>query len=186
MKELERHIKKHYNSESLSKDQLNLIVNQSSSKRSLLRRLPNLVKYAAILVMVIGVVYSLFLLPKHKQTSIVTAFAEEIAFNHQKQLPPDLKTSNLFELNSKMSKLDFDLFLPKNITTNYKLQGGRYCSVGNRIAAQLKLKDSAGKMVTCYVFKKLENFNFEHQIISNSILVDIWDNGILIFAIATD
>jgi hypothetical protein len=126
------------------------------------------------------------MIPKYHQTSIVTAFAEEIAFNHQKQLPPDLKTSNLFELNSKMSKLDFNLFLLKNITTDYKLQGGRYCSVGDRIAAQLKLKDSVGKIVTCYVFKKLEKFDFEHKIIFNSILETIWDNDTLICAIATD
>jgi hypothetical protein len=53
MKELERHIKKNYHSESLTKEQLNLIVKYSSPKRSNLRKLPNLVKYAAILVIVV-------------------------------------------------------------------------------------------------------------------------------------
>jgi hypothetical protein len=184
MKELERHIKNHYNSQSLNLEQLNLITSQTKKKKIV--SIPVFLKYAAILVVTIGVMYSLFILPKQQQYSIVSAFAEEIAFNHQKQLPPDLKTSSLSELNSKMTKLDFDLFLPERITNNYNLQGGRYCSVGNRIAAQLKLINRQGKIITCYVFKKTEKFNFDQQIMSNNVEVKIWDNSTLIFALAID
>ena len=188
MKELEQQIKEFYNSESLSIEQLELIKRQSENKNNRLISYPSLLKYAAILVAAAAgvVLYSVFFIPIQQQNSIVNSFAEEIAFNHQKQLSSEYVTSSILELDTKMDKLDFVLSLPLIITNDFDLKGGRYCSVDKRIAAQLKLENNEGEIVTCYVFRKKESFDFNKTIIYVNTEVAIWDNGTLIFALASD
>jgi hypothetical protein len=134
----------------------------------------------------IGILYSLFLLPKQQQNTIINRFANEIAFNHQKKLPSEIKTNSILELNKMMDKLDFEIVLPQKISTNLVLKGGRYCSVDNRVAAQLKLENKQGKRITCYVFKKNENFEFDKKILKDNIEVTFWNDDVLIFALATE
>ncbi len=186
MEEIEKQVKEFYNSESLSIEQLEAIESSSNKKNKRQIVTSNILKYAAVFMVFIGILYALFLLPKQRQNSIINGFAEEIAFNHQKKLPAEIKTNNILELNEKMDKLDFEIVLPQKISTNLVLKGGRYCSVDNRIAAQLKLENKQGKKVTCYVFKKNENFEFDNKIVKDDVEVTFWNNEALIFALATE
>ncbi len=179
MKKIEQQIKGFYNSKSLSVEQLELIKNQTPKKNNSLMSIRKVIKYAAVILFLVITTF-IYVQHKNNQTFILKKMA-----NDQKQLPPVIKTNNILELNSKMSKLNFDLYLPKKITANLQLKGGRYCSVDNRIAAQLKLENKQGKIVTCYIFKKEEKFDINTKIEKNkNIEVDIWDDGTLIFALA--
>lgn len=186
MKEFEQQIKEFYNSKSLSTEQLESIIHQSENKKNRLISILHLLKYAAIFFVFAGTVYVLYFLPKQQQVSVINSYAKEIAFNHQKQLVSEIKTSSISELNNKMDKLDFEILLPLKITNNLKLKGGRYCSIDDRIAAQLKFENNQGKIITCYIFRKVEKFVFDKKILNNNIEVVIWDNGTLIFGLATD
>lgn len=186
MKEIEKQIKEFYSSESLSIEQLEAIESGSNKRNKRQVVIPNILKYAAVFIVFIGILYALFLLPKQRQNNIINEFAEEIAFNHLKKLPAEIKTDNVLMLNKKMDKLDFEIVLPQKISTNLVLKGGRYCSVDNRIAAQLKLENKQGNKVTCYVFKKNENFEFDNKIVKDDVEVTFWDDETLIFALATE
>ncbi len=186
MKEIEKQVKEFYNSKSLSIEQFEAIGNGLNNKNKQQIVVSNILKYAAVFIVFVGILYSLFLLPKQRQNSIVNEFADEIAFNHRKKLPAEIKTNNVLVLNKKMDKLDFEIVLPQKISTNLVLKGGRYCSVDNRIAAQLKLENKQGKRVTCYVFKKNENFEFDKKVIKDNVEVTFWDDKVLIFALATE
>ena len=63
------------------------------------------------------------------------------------------------------------------------LVGGRYCSVDNRIAAQLKLEDCDGGFITCFLFKKKESFSFDETITKKHVEVELWDEDPLIVAV---
>jgi len=183
MKKIEQQIKEFYNSNSLSHEQLELIKNQTHKKNNRLLSIRKVMRYVALIIFIFGTafIYDHF---KDSQSLILKDFAKEVSFNHQKQLPPEFKTNSILELNRKMIKLNFDLNLPQKITSNLQLKGGRYCSMDNRIAAQLKFENKQGKIVTCYVFKKEEKFDINKKIVDKNIEVHIWDNGTLIFALA--
>ncbi len=184
MKKIEQQIKGFYNSKSLSDEQLELIKSQTHKKNNRLISIRKIMKYAAVILFFIITTF-IYVQNKNNQNFILQEFANEIAFNHQKQLPSEIKTNNILELKNKMSKLNFDLYLPQKITSNLQLKGGRYCSVDNRIAAQLKFENKQGEIVTCYIFKKEEKFDINQKIEKNkNIEVDIWDDGTLIFALA--
>lgn len=184
MKEIDQHIKAHYANKSLSPQQLGAIERsvQAPPKPIILRLMP----YAAALVLLVLCAYFLLISPIQKQDKMIHAFSEEVAFNHEKQLASDILTNNIADLNKQMDKLDFELGLPQNIQANYELLGGRYCSVDNRIAAQLKIKNNTGSVGTLYVLKKIESFDIQDLVLFEKTKVDIWDDGQLLFVFAND
>ena len=186
MENLERKIKHAYNSKKLSSNQMESIQNVSPVIYKKRAQIFSLLKYAAIFLVILSGIYSVYLLPSQQQNKILNQFATEIAFNHNKNLPPEIKTNSISEINKKLNRLNFKITLPKKITDHYKLIGGRYCSVNNRIAAQLKLESTDLKIVTCYIFKKEESFDFNTLKNENNTQVLLWDSNDLIYAIASD
>ena len=184
MKEIDQHIKAYYTNKSLSSKQLEAI--EQSSQVSPKRIVPRFISYAAAISLLALCAYFLLIAPIRKQDKMVHAFSEEVAFNHEKQLSSDIVTSTITELNTQMNKLDFELGLPQDIQKNYQLLGGRYCSVDNRIAAQLKVKNSTGSVGTLYVLKKVEPFDIQDVVLFKKTKVDIWDDGKLLFVFAND
>lgn len=185
MEDLERKIKDCYYSKALSSKQLEAIVNTAGEKKKT-RSFPPLLKYAAVLLVIIGSAYVFYFAPLQRQTHVLEGFAAEIAYNHTKKLPPAIKTNEVEKLNLELNELNFQIVLPDRITSSFTLLGGRYCSVNNRIAAQLKLKTKTQEIVTCYIFKKEERFNFDETIRQGNVKVEIWESDDLIYAIARD
>ncbi|NQX98014.1 MAG: hypothetical protein HRT73_09060 [Flavobacteriales bacterium] len=184
MKKLEEQIRDIYDSKSLSIVQLELIKNKTlRNNKSIIKSISHIFKYAAIFILILGVC-TLFIYPKHQQNIIINNFAEEIAIKHQRQVPSEFLSNSIIDLNSKMKKLNFNLILPKRNIFELELIGAKYCSVNNRIAAKLELKNRSNETVTCYVFKKTEKFNFDNQVNSNNSTVTFWDNNDVIFALA--
>jgi len=183
---LERKIKHAYNSKKLSSNQMESIQNASPVRYKKRDQIFSLFKYAALFLLILSGIYSIYLLPSQQQNKILNQFATEIAFNHNKNLPPEIKTNSISEINEKLNRLNFKIILPKKVTSHYKLIGGKYCSVKNRIAAQLKLESTDLKVVTCYIFKKEESFDFNTLINENNTQVLLWNSNDLIYAIASE
>ncbi len=184
MKEIDQHIKAYYANKSLSPQQLEAI--ERGSQISPKRNLPRLIGAAAALIVLALCAYFLLIAPVQKQDKMIHAFSAEVAFNHEKQLNSDIVTGCIGELSEQMNKLDFKLGLPENIQANYKILGGRYCSVDSRIAAQLKVEDKTGSVGTLYVLKKVEPFDIQDVVVFKKTKVDIWDDGDLLFVFAND
>ena len=72
------------------------------------------------------------------------------------------------------------------ITDGKTLVGARYCSVDNRIAAQLKFINKTGQEETCYVFRNQEKFSFDEDIEKQGGVVTLWNTQKLVFALARD
>jgi len=64
--------------------------------------------------------------------------------------------------------------------------GGRYCSIQGRLAAQIKLEDEAGRVLTLYQTRFSEAFEgiSEQRCELDGIQVRIWREGGLLFGLA--
>ena len=184
MEDLELIIKKNYDSNVLSSEQIKSITTQPRQSSKKTKSIYQRWVYAAAFILLLGCSYLLFL--KQQPEQIINDFASEVAYNHKKGSSSDIETNNIHELDKKLTRLDFQLVLPERITHSFKLLGGKHCSVDNRVAAQLKFESADSQIITCYVFKKTEAFHFDKEIIKDDVKVAIWDSEELIYALASD
>ena len=182
MKDVEKYIKSYYNNKSLSVNQLEAIKGRLE-RRSMFR---HALKYAAVALTLVVAISTYYYIQIYTPNQLLKSYAEEVMFNHKKKLTSDIITNDIAMLNIKMKKLNFELVLPQNIGKKYTLLGGRYCSVNQRIAAQLKLKNAQNKILTLYVLDKLENEKIEKHFTIDDTQVDIWndDNRVFLLAIS--
>jgi len=163
MDELDDHIKAYYAKKSLTPGQFKKIVEDRPTGKKVRRFLP----YAAIFVLAIGIYGALHFYGSHSDDAILHDYAAEVAFNHKKGLQPDYLIQDVSELSQEMDRLNFEIRIPAAMDSEYDLLGGRYCSVGENIAAQLKMQGLGGDTVTVYVLRN----TFDHEL-DNSIEVD--------------
>lgn len=184
MKEIDNKIKAYYESKSLSKEQIKKIVSKENVSQN--SQWKSFLKMAAIFCVCL---FCFFLYQNNfsKHNKLMKKYAKEVAFNHQKSLKSDILSGNTDVLNKKMNKLDFEIHMPSNLENKYKLLGGRYCSIDQRIAAQLRLKDKASNNVaTLYVLDKLKNENLKESFFMDSIHIKIWNEKHNLFVLATN
>jgi len=183
MEEIDNKIKTYYEGKSLTKEQLDKIV--GSQNRTVKPR-KSLLKYAAILLVAL---ISLFLFQNQffSKKDVLEKYAKEVAFNHHKDLESDILTQNVGYLNDKMDKLNFDIHIPENIDNKYELLGGRYSSIDERLAAQLKLQcRNTRKVATLYVLNKKQSENFDESFLMDATSISIWNDKSNLFVLATD
>lgn len=83
--------------------------------------------------------------------SITELVADEVARNHLKLKPMEIKNGELARLRTYFDQLDFRPVESKLLaTSDTHLLGGRYCSLQGRIAAQLRFTTPDGEMGTLY------------------------------------
>jgi len=114
------------------------------------------------------------------QQQLVASIAQESAINHQKQFDSDCAESSYAGLSNVMRKLDFKLVDPVRLKEKgFQILGGRYCSLNGRIAAQVRLKNSAGVVFTLYQTGSHEAFKSltEHAERANGIKAEMWSEG---------
>ncbi|MDN5210528.1 hypothetical protein QQ020_00675 [Fulvivirgaceae bacterium BMA12] len=171
MKDIEDRIKAYYLKKSLTDDQIDKVVNGKKkhwASKSYLR-------YAAVLAFLLVAVGAYQFYGIYQKNAMLDSFAQEVAMNHQKALKSDFVTNSVDELNEKMNQLDFPIKMPADLYQDYELLGGRYCSVNQKIAAQLKLKNSAGKTTTLYITKKQIDQNIQRTTLVDTVNVHIWN-----------
>ncbi|MBX2836607.1 MAG: hypothetical protein KTR35_07125 [Gammaproteobacteria bacterium] len=113
---------------------------------------------------------------------------KEVAMNHTTRLDLEYHGDSLVELDNSMHQLPFSLTLPNAVRGQYELVGSRYCSLAGQLAAHIKFRDIAtGKPVSLFVSgnsKSLQKIPSQ-QTTLNGIDVDLWQEGGLFFAMAS-
>jgi anti-sigma factor RsiW len=113
----------------------------------------------------------------------------EVAMNHRKQLDVEFVADQYLQLQQELDRLDFSI-VPKGsaLTRNYRLVGGRYCSIQGQLAAQLKVEDKmSGEWLTLYIAP----LNDELQRLSSSdqthsgVYIRLWQEDERFFALAS-
>ncbi|BAM02643.1 hypothetical protein [Phycisphaera mikurensis] len=119
--------------------------------------------------------------------ALASLVAEEIALNHRKQLAPEWTGVGIGELAERMPKLDFTPRWPAALDGGgWSLTGARYCSIGGRIAAQLRLGRADGRAATLYAFRDADAFAAlpAGQRSVDGTSVRVWREGGLVFGLA--
>lgn len=121
------------------------------------------------------------------QEQLVASIAKEIAINHQKQFASDFSEASYAGLSQVMTKLDFKLVDPERLKSKgFEIMGGRYCSLDGHIAAQVRLKNSAGEIFTLYQTSSHETFQAltEHVARAKGVDIEMWNEGGVFLGIA--
>lgn len=113
--------------------------------------------------------------------------AEEIAFNHRKQLAVEFSTTSYETLSTQMAKLNFrpQQAIDSN-ADDYRLLGARYCSIKDAIAAQLKIVDDTGQVHTLYQTRWAERYRAlpDQAIEVDGVVVRFWRQADVLFGLA--
>lgn len=115
----------------------------------------------------------------------VYGVAEEIALNHNKRLDSEYAAADFPALGASMSKLDFTLVRPARLErAGLHLVGGRYCSIGDAIAAQVRLLDPAGRPATLYQFRGSPRLSEDVVLDVDGVRVTLWYEAGLLMGLA--
>jgi hypothetical protein len=115
---------------------------------------------------------------------------QEIARNHARDLEPEFRTTSYEELARRMDRLDFEVRPAARLADRgFRLVGARYCSLGGRIAAQLRVIDEGGRKLTLYLVRAVRPIEEGQQIeegrrTHNGVSVETWQVGDLIYGLA--
>lgn len=104
---------------------------------------------AAVLALILSLSAILLPLPDEQLTESVGL---EVVKNHEKQLSPETEGTSFQEIQVALPRLSFAL-APEhpNLLGDWRLAGGRYCSLGGELAAQINLQNSRGERATLYI-----------------------------------
>ncbi len=151
---------------------------------------------AAALLLGLTVALSVIVWPG-KPENMTYAIADEVAMNHLKRRPLEVAGQSLDEVRAYFNELDFQLLEDSSATLAMGgLQGGRYCSIQGKAAAQLRLRDKADHMQTYYqapydkaLFGDLPDVTRGQQpavVEVRGLTVYVWTEKGLLFALATE
>ena len=118
---------------------------------------------------------------------LIERVTQEVAMNHNKDMPINFIGDRLAIVRQQMDRLDFTL---KDSTRSQleglSLVGGRYCSIQGNIAAQLKLSNANEKTYTLYqtrLSSELSRLPSSVQI-SQGVIVSSWQEDDIYFSLA--
>ena len=120
-------------------------------------------------------------------TALADSILREIALNHSKNQKVEFSADDYPGLREQMDRLDFTLLSPRRISgRELQMLGGRYCSLQGRLAAQIKLEDEAGRVLTLYQTSFSGGFEglSEQRRELDGIQIRIWREGDLLFGLA--
>ncbi len=133
--------KDYYNSFKLSSKQLNQLESLEREHHFQASKTPtNKNWFLPIATLVAGIFLVMYFKPSPEPETYHSGLANEIAYNYNKTLSPEFRGRSIPEIKQHFSKLDFQLVSSQhNKISDFKLIGGRYCSINKQLAAQLKL-----------------------------------------------
>ena len=140
---------------------------------------------ASVVLALVGI--QLLGAPSAQGDALAAAIAAEVALNHNKNLAVEFSAKDYAELRDQMEKLDFTLRLPSLPgARGLRVVGGRYCSIQGQLAAQIKLEDDGGRMVTLYETRFASGFAGlpEGDRTLEGLRIRIWRDGDLLLGLA--
>ena len=172
IKPIDKALKEHYASKSLSDCQLDQLMAmqadasassdtdkaiqenntaKATAKAGLSRFLPDFSGYryafyataCALMFVCLAVTFTLI-----NQPPLSQRIMDEIAYNHKQDMPIEVASNSLDDIRKYLNKLSFPIISPTSLTLpNWQFLGGRYCSIDGKLAAQLKIKNLADNNV---------------------------------------
>ena len=187
-------LKSHYGKQELDPEQLAKLLEMqtlhsaaseqpatASTKERLQWRLPHAALSACVLLLAVSL---WTLIPS---TSNSLRLVEEIASNHLQPLQLDIGSSSLEEIDRNLSHLSFSLVNSARIESKqWKLLGGRYCTIQGQLAAQLKLLNKESqKIVTLYqsAISPKSDHSFSEKTLRSDAGVEVsiwWEDGVML------
>lgn len=184
---LKEKIQNYYRKFRLSPEQLDHLI-QLQKKRG--RRDPVSLLFKISFAALAASVFLLSLYLFKSDELFTEKIAKEVAYNHNKNMPMEIQTSSLDQIENYLSKLDFKLIRSERFTKpKWEIVGGRYCSIQGRLAALIKIVNKAeGTLYTLYqvpYFKGLDTVStLPLETYIDGIRVKIWREKGLLFALA--
>ena len=181
MNPIDTQIKEYYQKQPLSEDQLRALRPPEDSPATR----PWLLPFAAAATAA-AVVLAIFI---WKPAGLPEAVATEIAKNHNAQMAMEIRSSDYGEVAAALDQIQFPLMPPdEKFRQRYTLVGGRYCSIQNKRAAQLRVRENAtGQMHTLYITSLTEELRAlpETTRTIDGIQVRLWTAGKCLFGLAS-
>ncbi len=177
--------------------QLQQQIDAATSRRALPRKAIAWPVWSAVsvaLILVIGLVLANPFYRQDDASELLEAIALEVANNHLKLKPLEVKSQNLRQVLSYFEGLDFQLVESASIVgaAGDRLLGGRYCSIQGIDAAQLRVESADGELSTWYEatlppaklkhIPDLDNGAAPAVISAKGLRVRIWRNHGVVFA----
>jgi len=112
--------------------------------------------------------------------------AYEIAVHHLKDEPVEFAGEELASISRQMAALSFELLAPSRVDARSRPIGARYCSLGGQRAAQIKLRDPSGRILTLYETAAGERFRGlpSGEIDVPGVRVRLWQQDGLLLGLA--
>lgn len=151
-------INEHFEQVSLSHKQLekleSLIAkrtsNQETNKKKSWASLFQSPRFALVAFLAVFLINGSIWIANYPQPYSIDSIALEVAKNHLKDHPSDIKSTSLAEIGTFLSKLEFSLGKPNRLSFS-EFMGGRYCTLAGESAAQVKAKSIDGISGTLYI-----------------------------------
>ena len=147
------------------------------------RRRDRWISMAGVAALVL-VVIALRSLPDRDEPPTAELVAQEIATNHHRNMPVEVETDAFDSLADGLDKLDFRPVSSERLDDRgLQLVGGRYCKIQGQIAAQIKLRDEAGRTWTLYECRDSELLSSvrDSRVRAMGLDVEIWrEAGVLL------
>lgn len=179
----DQELKKHYASQSLSKEQLTELEGLMDQHRPQKPR--RMVLFGAMVSGALALALIFWALPREV---VPLDIAEEISYNHNARMAMEIQTDSLAVVAQKLDRLDFNLVQSRRLTQEgWRIVGARYCSISGRIAAQFQLtKGDGSELYTLYQAKwpdELQSFKDQSFEVDGN-LVRIWQERGLLLGLA--
>ncbi len=166
---------------------------EAASQEGLVRSDEPFVRLASIAMLMLAVfIGSQMFFDSPVEGEMSQAIAMEVAKNHVKLKPLEVKAQTLGPIKAYFTQLDFSpvnsaLYARRDNT----LLGGRYCSISGVTAAQLRYRDSQGQLQTLYevgydplVYGPIPSVDEGEEplvVMANGVKTTIWvEEGLLI------
>ena len=185
MKNLEQELKNYYRSKCLASDRITAIQSSVHQIDRTRHRVFYLIPLTTIVLLVIGI--GLWL---HMDTggNLTKQIVAEIGYNHQQHGALIVESDRYGVVQAALSELDFPIRPQGNeLVQDFTLIGGKYCSIRNSRAAQLKLShNNSGIIYTLYVLPMTDDIKDVEAGVyeTNSVKVELWTDQLLLYGLA--
>lgn len=161
-------------------------VNGNHQIRRLYSWLPHLrYQLATALIVILIMVFGL---PFMESGDLARKIVNEVAYNHNKQLVMEINTADLTKIAGYLSQLGFSLIRSKQLPEGqWKLLGGRFCSINGKLAAQLRMHNRENDQIyTLYqalLPRQMADMN-QIEEYADGVRVNLWQEQGLLLGLA--
>ena len=185
MKNLEQELKNYYRGKRLASHRVTAIQSSVHQIDRTRHRVSYLIPLTAIVLLAIGIGLWLHTGMGGGLTKQIVA---EIGYNHRQHGALIVESDHYGVVQAELSELDFPIRPRRNeLVQDFTLIGGKYCSIQNSRAAQLKLShNNSGIIYTLYVLpmaddtKSVKTGVYE----TNGVKVELWTDQLLLYGLA--